>query len=268
MAGTETAWKRLLLSLIAAMLFLCVAPELSDSRSGSVWGAEAADAALSTSGKTGFVRKKKDWYYLVNGKKQTGWIKVGERTYYARKSGKQKRILVKGWLKKGKNWYYFREKGKRGKVCSMVSDCTYKVNGISCIFNKDGSFSKCKYEGSRKGFIQTIGEMARENQAKYNILASLVTAQACLETGYGQYIKHNNLFGMMSRSGLRHYSSWDKSLKAYTTFMQSYLPQVFGVRNSSRACSIVGKSGYAAAGNYGSYLLSIIQSQNLTRFNR
>ena len=231
--------------------------------------ADPDNSSASRASAIGVFRKKKgNWYYLVDGRAQNGWITVGTRTYFARKKGKEKGVLVRGWLKKDGKWYYFREKGKKSRVCSMCADGTYKVNGIQCIFNADGSFSKCQNAGVKKNFIQKIGEMARENQAKNNILASLVVAQACLETGYGRSVYHNNLFGIRSGHGYRHYSSWEKSLEHYTSFMKSYLPYVFNVRNSSRACSIVGSSGYASARNYGSMLYSIILSHDLTRFNK
>ena len=44
---------------------------------------------------------------------------------------------------------------------------------------------------------------ARMNQAKNNILASLVVAQACVETGFGANIYRNNLFGIRAGSGYR-----------------------------------------------------------------
>ena len=255
----------MILPLIAAvMLLLAFAPV-----SGTVLHtAKAAENTVTAAGKTGFVKKKGKWYYYLNGKKQKGWITVGNKTYYARKKGKQKYQLVQGWKKIRKKWYYFFEKGKKGRICSMVKGRTFKVNGISCVFNKDGSFLKYKYAGKRNGFVQKIGEMARENQARNNILASIVTAQACLETGYGRHVYHNNLFGIRAGQGYRHYSSWKKSMEDYTEFMRHYIPGLFGVRNAYRACSIVGSSGYAQAWNYGSMLSTIVQSHNLTKFNK
>lgn len=267
MADSHKIHGRMLLHIIAVFLILAAVFSVLPGSMRTVYAAQTSGESEST-GKTGFMKKKDDWYYLVNGKKQKGWIKVGNRTYFGRTKGKDKYTLVKGWLKKGKNWYYFKESGKKGRICSMVYGRTLKINGITCIFNRNGSFRKYKYAGSKKGFVNKIGEMARDNQARNNILASLVTAQACLETGYGRSIHYNNLFGIRSGNGYRHYSSWEKSLQHYTSFMKSFVPWVFGVRNSYRACSIVGSSGYAQAGNYGSMLSTIIINNNLTRFNR
>lgn len=266
MSSYRISIRNMLYALLAAILLLLTVAPAADPGFHTAF-AESEDTE-SASGQTGFVKKKGIWYYYQNGKRQTGWITVGDRTYFGIMKGKQKYQLVKGWKKIRKKWYYFQEKGKKGKICSMVKGRTVKVNGIACIFNSDGSFKKCKYAGKKSGFIQKIGEMARENQARNNILASLVTAQACLETGHGRHIYHNNLFGIRAGSGYRHYSSWEKSLDHYTLFMKQYLPYVFGVRNSHRACSIVGSSGYAQAGNYGSMLVTMVQSYNLTRFNK
>ena len=265
MSGCRISIRRIVISILAALMLV---PAIASVPGTEAYTAQAAEKTDAAKGKTGFVKKKGNWYYYLNGKKQKGWITVGKRSYFARRKGKDKYQLVIGWKRIKKKWYYFREKGKKGKVCSMVKGRTYKVNGISCIFNEDGSFEKCKYAGKKNGFVQKIGEMARENQARNNILASIVTAQACLETGYGRHVYHNNLFGIRAGRGYRHYSSWAKSMEDYTDFMSYYIPGLFGVRNAYRACSIVGSSGYAQAWNYGSMLSSIVSSHNLTRFNK
>ena len=265
MGSCRISIRKIILPFLAAVMLLLAFAPVSGSASHT---ARADEDTVAAVGKTGFVKKKGNWYYYLNGKKQKGWITVGSNTYFARKKGKQKYQLVQGWKKIKKKWYYFLEKGKMGRICSMVKGRTLKVNGISCVFNKDGSFQKCKYAGKKNGFVQKIGEMARENQARNNILASIVTAQACLETGYGRHVYHNNLFGIRARRGYRHYSSWKESMEDYTDFMKQYIPSLFGVRNAYRACSIVGSSGYAQAWNYGSMLSTIVDSHNLKRFNK
>ena len=266
MSSCRISIRRTVLVLIAVIMLLLTVANVP-CRGFYAAETEASDDAEMAE-MTGFVRKKDNWYYYLNGIRQKGWITAGNNTYYANETGKQKYQLVKGWLKYKKKWYYFREKGRKGKVCSMVKGRTLKVNGITCIFNTDGSFQKCKHAGRKKGFVQKIGEMARENQARYNILASLTAAQACLETGYGRHVHHNNLFGIRAGTGYRRYKSWKKSMEDYSEFMKRFVPEVFGVRNSIRACSIVGSSGYAQARNYGSMLISVIQLNNLTRFNK
>ena len=276
MVKLQKDMKRMLLFLFAALILTIAAGPVIMAGSHTV-RAEALDETEgeqptveepAKKGKTRFVQKNGRWFYYKNGRKQTGWIRVGKRVYFGKKYGKDKGMLLEGWVKKNGKWYYFRETGKKKVRCSMCKNGTYKINGISCVFRADGSFKKFKHAGSTNSFVGKVGEMAREMQAKHNILASLIVAQACLETGYGAHIYRNNLFGIRQGSGYRSYKNWRSSVKDYVSFMQQYIPRIFGVRNWYSACSIVGGSGYAQAGNYGSMLISITSSQNLTRFNR
>ena len=271
MIDVKRAFRRLILCLIVVLACTIATAPVLRTESSIVWAKKKTKKKKKekeTTKKEGFVKKNGHYYYYQDGKKQTGWITVGDRQYYGIKSGSNRGRLVTGWYTIRKEKYFFREEGKKGVICSLAIDGTAKVNGIMCVFDEDGELVDCKYAGSTDGFVNKVGELARMNQAKNNILASLVVAQACVETGYGANIYHNNLFGIRSGHGYRHYSSWEKSLEHYTSFMKSYLPYVFGVRNSSRVCSIVGSSGYASARNYGSMLYSIILSHDLTRFNK
>ena len=268
MTGYRISIRRMCLTVLVFCMITLAAVPVLNTADHTAWAEPGNTTAVKTPAAGVFKKKKGNWYYLVGGQKQKGWITVGNRTYFARKKGREKGILVKGWLKRRGKWYYFREKGRKGRVCSMCAGGTYKVNGIQCIFNADGAFVKCKNAGKKKNFIQKIGEMARENQAKNNILASLVVAQACLETGYGRSVYHNNLFGIRAGSGYRKYDSYEEAIEDYTNFMHRYIPRIFGVRDWRTACYIVGRSGYAEAGGYGNALASVTVSSNLTRFNK
>ncbi len=269
------AVRRILICLIAALGIVIAAAPILQTESGTVWAASKKAAKKKSSKKkkknarkNGFVRKNGSWYYYEEGKKKTGWITVGTRRYYAVRTGSRRGRLVEGWFTIKKKQYYFREEGKKGVICSLAAGGTCKVNGIKCIFDEEGQFVKCKHAGSTDGFINEIGEKARINQVYNNILASLVVAQACLETGYGSNVYHNNLFGIRAGSGYRRYDSYDESIEDYVEFMHTYIPRIFGVRDSGTACSIIGRSGYAEAGGYGSILMSIVSSNDLTRFDK
>ena len=219
--------------------------------------------------KIGFVKVNGNWYYYENGKKKTGWFDVNGRRFYAlKKPSSKKGRLVQGWFKPGKKEFWFRTDGKKGEACALAVSGVFEVNGIDCVFDENGSLVRCKHAGKKDGFVNTVGELARMNQARNNILASLVVAQACLETGYGGNIYYNNLFGIRQGTGYRKYDSWEKSIEDYVNFMHTYIPRIFGVRDPYTACSIIGSAGYAEAGGYGGALSSIVSSQNLTRFNR
>ncbi len=247
------------------MVISIAASPVIQPKTGTVW---AKSKKKTKKKKNGFVKKNGNWYYYSEGSKKTGWFTVGKRRYYAYHSSGKRGRLAKGWATiRGKD-YYFRAKGKKGVICSQAINCTAEVNGIKCVFDEEGQIKKFKNAKNSKGFINTVGEMARKNQAYNNILASLVVAQACLETGYGSHVYRNNLFGIRSGYGYRSYDSWQESMDDYVQFMKSYIPWIFGVRDSYTACSIVGRSGYAEAGGYGSLLYSIIKSNKLTRFNQ
>lgn len=217
-----------------------------------------------TTVKKGFVKKNGRWYYYnEQGKLQTGWIRVGSATYYGKKSGSHAGALVTGWVRSGGREYYFRRSGGKGKTGMMYTG-TQKVNGISCHFTDEGVFTGCTHAGSRRGFINRVGEMARENQRKHNILATVVVAQACLETGYGRVVPGNNLFGLYGKR----FSSWQGSFEGYNAYIRRYFPRLVGVRSYVRYASTIGSGGYAAAGNYGQSLLWIIRRYNLTKFAR
>ena len=66
---------------------------------------------------------------------------------------------------------------------------------------------------NEKEFIEMIGPMAMSDMQQSGILASITTAQACLESGYGSTelaVNANNLFGMKcSLSGNTWDSVWD-----------------------------------------------------------
>lgn len=214
---------------------------------------------------TGFVKKNgRVYYYGKDHKKKTGWIIVNGKRYFGKKRKPYKGSLLTGWHTFGGKEYYFRESGKPGKYGLAYAGKVQEVNGIACRFDKSGVFLGCRYAGSRSGFIGQVGEMARDNQRKNDILATVVVAQACLETGYGEYIYHNNLFGLYGKR----FGSWQSSIEGYNTYIRTYFPSLIGVHSYSYYVNRIGNGGYAAAPNYGSILMSIIREKNLTRFSR
>ena len=268
--------RRVVLCLIMTMILSAAAVPVLRTGSSAVWAKNVKKTTTKSNKKKkakkavkkeGFLKENGYWYYYVNGKRMTGWIEVGVRRYYAVPKGSARGRLVMGWQTIDDTDCFFREEGRKGVICSQALNGSAKVNGISCIF-EEGEIVACKHAGSTEGFVNKVGELARLNQAKNNILASLVVAQACLETGFGRNIYHNNLFGIREGNGYRKYDSFEESIEDYVKFMHTYIPWIFGVRDWAEACSIIGRAGYAEAGGYGSALISIVQGNNLTRFNK
>ena len=217
------------------------------------------------SSRVGFVKVGSRWYYYgENHKKQTGWIVVNGKRYFGKKSGTGKGSLLTGWQTIGGVEYYFSPKGGAGVYGRAYAGCTRKVNGISCRFNAEGAFVGCRYAGSGSGFVNRVGEMARDNQRKNNILATVVVAQAILESGYGSTRPYNNLFGLYGGR----YSSEAECMEAYNTYIRTYFPSLIGCLNYYTYATRIGNGGYAQAGGYASALLQIIQRDGLTKYAR
>ena len=76
------------------------------------------------------------YYFNSKGVRQTSFIKIGSKWYYAdKKTGK----FVKGWKKINGKWYYFDKK-------TMVKAVGWKtINGKKCYFNSKGVLTKGKH---------------------------------------------------------------------------------------------------------------------------
>jgi flagellum-specific peptidoglycan hydrolase FlgJ len=211
----------------------------------------------------GFVKVGSRWYYYgEDHRMMTGWIHIGGRKYYGRTSGSRKGSLLTGWQTIGGKEYYFSETGGAGAIGRAYAGCTKKVNGISCVFDQEGVFIRCRYAGGTGSFVSRVGEMARHNQRKNNILATVTVAQAILETGYGSVKPHNNLFGIYGGR----YSSEAESMEGYNAYIRKYFPSLIGCRNYYTYASRIGNGGYAQAGGYTSALLQIISQNGLTKY--
>lgn len=149
-------------------------------------------------------------------------------------------------------------------------------------------------------FIQELVPYAQKIQEKYHILPSLIIAQACLESNFGQSglaQKAKNLFGIKgSYNGqsvtmrtnecengkqicidapFRKYPSWYESLedlaKLYTNGVSwdrnKYKP-IVGETNYVMACKKLQECGYCTDPQYAAKLIQIIEKYNLTQYDR
>lgn len=149
-------------------------------------------------------------------------------------------------------------------------------------------------------FIQEIAPHAQKIQEKYNILASLVIAQACLESNFGQSglaQKGKNLFGIKGayngksitmqtteyRDGkayktdaaFRKYPSWLESLEDLAhlyvngvSWDRNKYKSIIGETDYVTACKKVQECGYATDPNYAAKLIQIIEKYDLTRYDK
>ncbi len=129
------------------------------------------------------------------------------------------------------------------------------------------------------------------------IFPSVKLAQAALETGWGDYVVGNNLFGIKAsgkhtpywsgeyvtagtkeyqnggyvsqNSNFRKYASVGDSVKDHTYFLQNNgrYANVFNAKTPEEQARALQAAGYATAPKYAEKLISIINTNNLKRFD-
>ncbi|PAD57561.1 alkaline phosphatase, partial [Bacillus sonorensis] len=153
---------------------------------------------------------------------------------------------------------------------------------------------------ARSDFIKEIAPDAQKIYKKYDILASLIIAQACLESAWGTSglaQKGKNLFGIKGtyngqyvlmwtteydRKGnatrvqakFRKYPSWYASLqdlaKLYvngTSWDPDHYKAIVGEKDYKKATAALVKAGYATDPAYATKLNNLIETYNLTQYD-
>lgn len=153
---------------------------------------------------------------------------------------------------------------------------------------------------SKLDFIKEIAPYAQKIAEKYNILASLIIAQACHESRFGESglaRKWKNLFGVKGSyngdsivmktwehingkdvyvdAAFRKYPSWYESLedlaKLYVngvSWDRNKYKAVVGETDYKKACRAVQAAGYATDPNYAEKLINMIETYNLTQYDK
>ncbi len=152
---------------------------------------------------------------------------------------------------------------------------------------------------NKQEFIELFGNKAKQRYKETNILPSLIVAQACLESGYGTSLlsrKYNNFFGLNNYNDVvtskydkvalsvpQEYNgkivynveymcvfkSIDECLDCmYNWYLlrPKYKPLI-GCKDYKECCKLVKELGYATDSKYSSKLITLIEEQNLTRFD-
>lgn len=149
----------------------------------------------------------------------------------------------------------------------------------------------------QKQFIEKVGRMAQEDMGRTGVLASLTTAQAILESGWGtsELCRNANaLFGIKADgrwSGrvysketqecydgvtyttvtalFRAYGSWEESIADHSAFLRagSRYKAVIGETDHKAACKAIKAAGYATDPFYAEKLISIIEENGLTAYD-
>ncbi|MDE5770995.1 MAG: glucosaminidase domain-containing protein [Ruminococcus sp.] len=148
----------------------------------------------------------------------------------------------------------------------------------------------------QQDFIEQLGSAAQKTYAQYGILPSMTVAQAILESGWGKSslsALYYNFFGMKADSSysgesvvlrtgeevdgvmitvngtFRVYHSFEEGIEGYYQFITGYerYSNLIGETDYKEACRKIKEDGWATASNYAEYLISLIESFNLTRFD-
>lgn len=146
---------------------------------------------------------------------------------------------------------------------------------------------------NKKAFIELVGQEAQVDMSRTGILASLVTAQAILESGYGIASIDNNLFGIKASSTwkggkkrvttrefkngkwitiqtyFRTYPSFLDSIHDHSILlMRPRYKKLINEPDYKKACHIIKECRYATDPNYPKLLIKLIEQYDLTRFDR
>lgn len=187
------------------------------------------------------------YYFSKKGALTTGWANIKGNRFYFEKTGGPGTLgqMYRGWHTIDEKEYFFAKTGETGKIGALFTDTWTSIGHSVYYFDDDGAV--ITKGTSSSAFVEIVGEMARKDMKKTGILASVTTAQAIVESGFGQStlsLKAHNLFGMKATlSGNNWGSVWNGS--TYT------------VRTREETAG--GRSYYikAAFRSYPSYALSV-----------
>lgn len=146
-----------------------------------------------------------------------------------------------------------------------------------------------------ENFINKVKGGATALWDVYKVLPSVAIAQAALESAWGTSTlatKYNNLFGIKGNYGgnaanmatwevyggvrydikanFRAYPDWETSIKDYGVFLNvnSRYKNALGLTNYKDQIREIHEAGYATDPNYQSKIISIIEANDLVRFDR
>ncbi|MBI4492533.1 MAG: glucosaminidase domain-containing protein [Chloroflexi bacterium] len=155
-----------------------------------------------------------------------------------------------------------------------------------------------KLFGSRQGFVERVGAAAREVSAISHIPASVTVAQAILESSWGESRlarEANNYFGIKAHTEIgpaglvwmptaevldgqdvrvtevfRAYNNLGESVRDHHRFLleQPRYKAALGVSDPAVFVQRVAAAGYSTDPGYVDKVLTLIQQNNLTRFDR
>ena len=144
-----------------------------------------------------------------------------------------------------------------------------------------------------RDFIAAIGRAAKASAARTGVPASFTIAEAALESGWGTHAPGNNLFGVKAdpawsgdvtvqrtreflsgewtvvEARFRAYPDWQGCLDDHAEFLRSNprYAAAFSCKDGRSFALAVAAAGYATDPQYATKLISIINHNDLERFD-
>lgn len=151
---------------------------------------------------------------------------------------------------------------------------------------------------TNQDFIKKVGKIAADSMQKTKILASLTTAQAILESGWGKSgltTKGNALFGIKAtatwegkvyssktkecydgvnfveiQAAFRAYDSWEESMEDHSRLLTTAdrYKALIGEKDYKKACKEIQRAGYATDPTYANKLINLIEQYKLYEYDK
>ncbi len=242
------------------------------------------------------------YYFGKDGARlDNGFYNNWGHTYYFGKDGAR---LDNGFYNNWGHTYYFGSDGARwdnrfmnnwgnvyyfGKDGALLQGQSINLGYGNLDFDSQGRLT------SSNAFIGSIVNGAIQGWAQHQILPSLTLAQAILESAWGKSSlasQYHNLFGIkgsykgmsvnmptyeeyggrmvLINDAFRRYPDNNASVQDHTDFLvnNSRYHNLIGVRDANTATYLIRADGYATASSYTNSLRSVINTYDLTRYDR
>ncbi len=242
------------------------------------------------------------YYFQADGSRlDNGFYNNWGHTYYFQADGSR---LDNGFYNNWGHTYYFGSDGARwdnqfmnnwGNVYYFGNDGALVQNQTINLGYGDLTFDDQGRLTSNNTFIGSIVNGAIRGWTQHQILPSLTLAQAILESAWGKSTlasTYHNLFGIkgsyngmsvnmptyeeyggrmvLINDAFRRYPDNNASVQDHTDFLikNSRYHNLIGVRDANTATYLIRADGYATASTYTNSLRNVINTYDLTRYDR
>lgn len=100
-------------------------------------------------------------------------------------------------------------------------------------------------------FIATYGPLAQDIGAATGLDPSVVLGQAAQETGWGQHVQGNNIFGISPGGSVASYPDVPSAAQAYVNLIKTHYPQAAQAANPDVQANAIASGGYNPSPGYG-----------------